>query len=609
MDLSRSGGLARAVRHPGVQLLLYALALTVMGLVGILLRPTSAPIGLWWPGAGIATAGLLLTARRHQPLLVVVILLTGTATHRMAGLPVAEAIGLALLNPVGPVIAAEVLRFRRTDPRALRDQDDLLRLLLAILLASAVVGLLTATTFGQTSELPLVVLIPRLASTVAASMFLFLPLVMRTGRTPVEAGRPEVAAQWVTTVVTTLLVFGPGQQRPLAFLLLPVLLWPALRSTVRVTIAQLMVALVLVTRLSQAGHGPFATVDGTAPLPLATTMTLVQILVASSAVVLLTVLVAVGQRRSAHAEAGRREELFRVGFDRSLLGQILLRLDASGVRIVELNGVAARLLDAPVPALLGSGFLDALELDDRTRIELDLHAMLAGEVSGWRGEVRIGTHQGPRWVAMAIAPIAAGGTGRSSGGPSTGLFAAQLIDVTERRAAENRLNALALHDDLTGLANRQLLDDRLSRAVTEAASRPHAVGVLFIDLDGFKAINDTDGHEVGDAVLVALAARLRGVVRANDTVARIGGDEFVIVSPGLVSAAVLDQVRHRIEAALSAPIPINGLTHRVGASIGSAVNEPGDTAADILARADAQMYAQKARTRAGRVAGSATTAT
>lgn len=154
------------------------------------------------------------------------------------------------------------------------------------------------------------------------------------------------------------------------------------------------------------------------------------------------------------------------------------------------------------------------------------------------------------------------------------------FDHDEHRA---ELERAALADHLTGLGNRALLARQL------AASTDRRVAVLYIDLDEFKSVNDTHGHDVGDMVLSAAARRLRTVVRDDDQVFRIGGDEFVVLCDGLVAdddAATLAEIADRIVHALGSPFRIGATTVVTGASVGIATREPNDTTADVIRRAD-----------------------
>lgn len=173
----------------------------------------------------------------------------------------------------------------------------------------------------------------------------------------------------------------------------------------------------------------------------------------------------------------------------------------------------------------------------------------------------------------------------------------------ELRAANSELRRLAVQDPLTGLANRTLLLDRLELAlrVRARARSGGAVGVLFGDLDGLKHVNDTYGHHAGDELLRAVGRRLARRARGTDTVARIAGDEFVIVCSRLPGEAELTAVGERLSTGVAAPVP--GLPDEIvpRLSFGAAIARDGEDAAGILARADAAMYVAKQARRAARV--------
>ena len=173
-----------------------------------------------------------------------------------------------------------------------------------------------------------------------------------------------------------------------------------------------------------------------------------------------------------------------------------------------------------------------------------------------------------------------------------------LQDVTERRELDARLLHQAFHDTLTGLANRALFQDRVDQAVLRQARAPDPFAVLFIDLDNFKAINDSVGHNAGDAVLVQVAQRLKASVRPSDTAARLGGDEFgVLVELGGAETAAL-KVAQRVADALSTPIEAEGETWFISGSIGIAFSSAGgDSTEAILRSADVAMYDAKRRGR------------
>jgi diguanylate cyclase (GGDEF)-like protein/PAS domain S-box-containing protein len=168
-------------------------------------------------------------------------------------------------------------------------------------------------------------------------------------------------------------------------------------------------------------------------------------------------------------------------------------------------------------------------------------------------------------------------------------------DITPRKRYERELQSLALLDQLTGLPNRRLLADRLTKALDRARRHLTTVAVLFIDLDRFKQVNDSLGHAAGDEVLRAGATRLTGAVRAADTAARFGGDEFVVVAEDIADLHAAEEVANRARAAICRPVQFAGLDIAVEASIGIELAGPGDTPDSLLQRADRAMYRAKGR--------------
>jgi diguanylate cyclase (GGDEF)-like protein/PAS domain S-box-containing protein len=286
------------------------------------------------------------------------------------------------------------------------------------------------------------------------------------------------------------------------------------------------------------------------------------------------------QRRS--LEASER-------LNRSILSGLqegVVVVDPNG-RIVLANAAAARLFGAEelVGRLLTGVPVDLL--DDRGRLlpddRLPLSRALRGEET--RGEiVRFVRRDGSLlWVEVHANPLI------DEDGRIYGALASY-DDATVRVERDRRTRHEADHDPLTGLANRRALERTLGAALERAAARGRAVGVLMLDLDGFKAVNDRHGHAAGDEVLREVARRLRRSVRERDLVARLGGDEFVVVLTDL--AAVPDSVE-RVEAALAEPFP--GVDAALRAAVGVAMfPADGPTVAELLAAADRQMYAAKA---------------
>jgi diguanylate cyclase (GGDEF)-like protein len=172
-------------------------------------------------------------------------------------------------------------------------------------------------------------------------------------------------------------------------------------------------------------------------------------------------------------------------------------------------------------------------------------------------------------------------------------------ELARTRAGESRARHLAAHDALTALPNRSSFLDRLEHAVQRAHSGGHALAVMYLDLDDFKQVNDTHGHDAGDETLRITAARLRRIVRSADVVSRLGGDEFGCLVEGAPDRSTLLNLARKMCDAVAAPMQIASVNLRVRISVGIATfPDDGTTAAGLLARADAAMYRAK-RNRSG----------
>lgn len=164
-------------------------------------------------------------------------------------------------------------------------------------------------------------------------------------------------------------------------------------------------------------------------------------------------------------------------------------------------------------------------------------------------------------------------------------------DITEAARTQELLRDLAFRDPLTGVANRTLLDDRMRVAVANSERHGDLLGVIFVDIDNFKPVNDTYGHDTGDQVLRILANRLTHGVRQQDTVSRLGGDEFVIILPRLESTADLRRTAEKLSLLLQEPMDVDGITIGITPSIGFAMFDPAtDDEQKVIMRADIAMY-------------------
>lgn len=255
-------------------------------------------------------------------------------------------------------------------------------------------------------------------------------------------------------------------------------------------------------------------------------------------------------------------------------------------RLVELTGHAH-------PALLGSSFTKIFSNASMLDAKRNVSEAIGSGGAERRFEARIAHAEGhERIVSCSLMPLVRGGR-------TVGLVGTA-EDVTERRLAERRIEHLAYHDPLTNLPNRRLLSDRLSVALSQASRDDRIVAVLFLDLDRFKAINDSLGHRTGDSLLQELGSRLRACVRAGDTVARMGGDEFVVVIPSLTDTAAAIAIADQILEAVRVPFAVDGRELVITGCIGMSIYPHHAIESEALVRqADVALFECKRRGRDG----------
>jgi diguanylate cyclase (GGDEF)-like protein/PAS domain S-box-containing protein len=272
---------------------------------------------------------------------------------------------------------------------------------------------------------------------------------------------------------------------------------------------------------------------------------------------------------------------------------------ASDDGIWDWDFAADRIYSSPrLNAILGYGD-DAIEVtpevwfglvapDDVMRLRAEIASHLAGQTPILSGEFQMRHRDGSwRWVAVE------GLAGRDVDDTPVRI-AGSLRDATDRHDAQQRLEHEALHDTLTGLPNRALFIDRLDQTLQRGAREASAgCALLFLDLDGFKQVNDTHSHAVGDELLIAFATRIAGELRPGDTVARLGGDEFTVLLEGITQAPEATLIAERILESTQAPFLIEGNELHIGASIGISLSADGISSADLISAADVAMYDAK----------------
>jgi len=275
------------------------------------------------------------------------------------------------------------------------------------------------------------------------------------------------------------------------------------------------------------------------------------------------------------------EEQFRVLAEQAPIG--IFRSDV-GLRLGYANARCVEILGVDRAGLHGARWLDTLAPADRTRVVSALESVLEG-AEAELDQVKVERPDGSaRWVSIRVAPVL---SRQRAGG-----FVGSVEDVTERRLLEQALSHDATHDRLTGLPNRSLLWE----ALRDQLARPEpSVAVLFVDLDDFKLVNDSFGHETGDELLLAVAERLSDAVRPHDLVTRFGGDEFVVVCTDVNDAGQAERIAHRLVDALTPVFTIAGREISVSASMGLVLStEAGLDPETVLRDADTALYQAKA---------------
>jgi diguanylate cyclase (GGDEF)-like protein/PAS domain S-box-containing protein len=283
------------------------------------------------------------------------------------------------------------------------------------------------------------------------------------------------------------------------------------------------------------------------------------------------------------------ETRFEIVFEQAGIGAVILGLDGVPTRV---NPAVCALLARPAELLVGRLWTDYDHPDDQSPGPA-LEARLAGGHDTYADERRYLRPDGSVvWASTHVTVV------RDEAGEAQYLFA-QLADITERKQMEQELAHQALHDSLTGLPNRALLADRLLHGLAGARRRGWQLGVLFLDVDDFKVINDSLGHACGDDLLRFAADRISRAIRPGDTVARFGGDEFVIVCDD-VSDQEIQHIAQRVLDALAQPCQIGSQELTVSASLGIALAGADATPESLLRDSDAAMYLAKERGR-GRI--------
>ena len=281
------------------------------------------------------------------------------------------------------------------------------------------------------------------------------------------------------------------------------------------------------------------------------------------------------------------ERRFRALFEQAPVGIGLVSLQPEDVgRLFRTNETLQTITGLAAEQLSGIPLAQVFSAEHADGIDNATRAMAAGGITEFVGE---GLARRPDGTCMWLC-------GRATAVPEDDRPSYAIVyleDITARKNSERELSRRALSDPLTGLANRSRVMDHLTLALHQQPRVGGVVGLLYLDIDHFKDINDVHGHDAGDRVLQEVAKRLRLVVRAGDTAGRIGGDEFIVVCPNLVGSSELAGIASRLHSVQSEAIALHASSVQVGISIGVAIGDRGTLPDELLRRADVAMYEAK----------------
>jgi diguanylate cyclase (GGDEF)-like protein/PAS domain S-box-containing protein len=277
------------------------------------------------------------------------------------------------------------------------------------------------------------------------------------------------------------------------------------------------------------------------------------------------------------------ERQLRSVFDAASIG--VMTLDLAG-GVLDANPVLERVLGYPPGALNGSTLVRGLDVDDSAKASIE--ALAAGADDRCELEHRLRRHDGTPVWCRTVMVLVRDGQGRPD------HLTAMVQDIDARKRTEVALVHRTIHDAVTELPNRAHFFERLAEARRSPLGFGLGVGVVFVDLDDFKRVNDTYGHAAGDELLVAIARRLRATVRPADLVARFGGDEFLVLADAVGAPRDAAQLAWRLATSLTKPFDVVGRSISVTASFGVAFSrDPDEADEDLVRKADAAMYAAK----------------
>jgi diguanylate cyclase (GGDEF)-like protein/PAS domain S-box-containing protein len=540
-----------------------------------------------WPPTGIAVAGILLFGRKVWP----AIAFGAFLVNAPIGPSPLTAVGIAVGNTVAPLLCATLLQKAGFRPQLdrLRDAVALVSFGTLSMTVSATCGTATLLLWGS---IPFSQFWPTWSvwwAGDAMGVFIVAPFLLGLRSTGPRSGswRRRAEAGLLFGGLAVVSYFGLTSPYQARYLVFPFLAWAAWRFRQRGAALAALVASATAVWTAVERIGPFRH-EG-----LVERMISLQVFNATVALASIVLAALVSERRRAEEELRRSQEWVN-GLLVSAPGAILVvredgRIVLANPRAEQIFGYEHdELIDRPVETLVPKSLRDA-----HVRHRADYLKDPAARPMG----LGLGLELAGRRKDGTEFPVEIGLS--SFGPPRARMVTCIISDITERKRAEEGLARQALHDPLTDLANRTLFMDKLSQALSRSERQKSLVAVLFLDLDHFKVINDNRGHEVGDTVLVRMAARLRTALRPEDTASRFGGDEFVVLLEDIENERHAVDIADRLARSVAEPIELEGGDIVATTSVGIAVAQGTAESPEAVVRdADAAVYRAKERGRA-----------
>lgn len=547
------------------------------------------PSAVWWPVAGMVLVIVVRCPRRWWWVLLVIFgVVSGLASLPKNGLT--ATLTYSLVNVIEVLVAAVILH-GAVDARGqrLRTPQEAVRFIGAIV-ASVGVGavVVAARQFIFPAASPWHDITFGYITAHTLGLFSLVPLLLpgHSWWRASLARHAEFALVLVATVLLDWWVFLQPFDEARAFPVLLPVIWAAIRlDPVRATAISLLTCAIAAYGTAH-GLGTFATVADVGRRQLVT-----QLLIATVSIVTLALVLITRHRARLAAQASDSEQTLRIAIREALVGIYSVRLDQGHMgEILDVNTALAQMLGYEPEELVGrqdTVFRMSNDASEAVVLNTRMQQLAVGAIDAFQRETRFAMKSGDQlWVELSAT--------RLDPATSPPFALIYVHDLTGREQNKKMLESMALHDALTGLANRAVLFPRLEDLLRRGRWDGGGVGLLYLDLNGFKPVNDRYGHAAGDAVLVEVARRLEAAVRPGDTVARLGGDEFAVLAAGIAADDDLTLIADRIHAALAEPIVLpGGAQVTISSSIGAAVGTSDTTPDQLVRAADVAMYRAK----------------